>query len=114
MIVCETCGDPFSMLASEPSTPELELDEASSAFGFDKDLDMMDDDDDLDVDLDDVEIVSWTGESLDELGALMTRTEDFFGLRDMDLGLDEKAESILVGAALKSSVASALAQGWAS
>ena len=114
MIVCETCGDPFSMLPSEPSTPELELDEASSALGFDKDLDMMEDDEDLDVDLDDVEIVSWTGESLDELGALMTRTEDFFGLRDMDLGLDEKAESILVGAALKSSVASALAQGWAS
>lgn len=110
MIVCETCGDPFSMLPSEPGTPELELDEASSTMGFDQDVDM-DDDDELDVDLDDVEIVSWTGESLDELGALMSRTEDFFGLRDIDLGLEEKAENILVGAALKSSVASALAQG---
>ncbi|KAG7291145.1 hypothetical protein NEMBOFW57_001156 [Staphylotrichum longicolle] len=93
-----------------PGTPELELDEASSTMGFDQDVDM-DDDDELDVDLDDVEIVSWTGESLDELGALMSRTEDFFGLRDIDLGLEEKAENILVGAALKSSVASALAQG---
>jgi DNA-directed RNA polymerase II subunit RPB9 len=117
MIVCETCGDPFSMLPSEPSTPELELDEACSTLGFDKDVDVdvdVDDDSELDVDLDDVEIVSWTGESLDELGALMTRTEDFFGLRDVDLGLDEKAKNMPVGTTLKTSVASALAQGWAS
>ncbi len=112
MIICETCGDPFS-LPSEPSTPELELDEASGSLGFGKDVDL-DEDSELDVDLDDVEIVSWTGESLDELGALMTRTEDFFGLRDMDLGREEKAKNILVGTALNSSVASALAQGWAS
>jgi DNA-directed RNA polymerase II subunit RPB9 len=111
MIVCETCGDHFSMLAADPDTPELEVDEAS-LLEFDPDVDMTDDDE-LDVDLDDVEIVAWTGESLDELGALMSRTEDFFGLGDMDFGMDDK-ESALVAGALKAQVASALARGLAS
>ncbi|KAK4155768.1 DNA-directed RNA polymerase II subunit RPB9 [Chaetomidium leptoderma] len=97
MVVCETCGDHFSMRPSDRGTPELEHDEASILeFGRDVDLD---DDEELDVDIDGVEIVPWTGETLDELAALMSQTEDFFGLRDVHLGMEEK---VLVAAALKS------------
>ncbi|KAK4041090.1 hypothetical protein C8A01DRAFT_45638 [Parachaetomium inaequale] len=94
MIICETCGDHFSMLSADPDTPELEVDEAS-VLEFDPDVDMDGDDHELDVDLDDVEIVTWTGESLDELGALMSRTEDFFGLGGMDFGMDEKESALI-------------------
>jgi hypothetical protein len=89
--------------AADSPPPGLEHDRAS-VLEFDRDVDM-DDDDDLDVDLDDIEIVAWTGDSLDELGALMSRTEDFFGLGEMDFGVDEKARSILITEGRKPQVA---------
>ena len=104
ILSCETCGDHFSMLpAADSPPPGLEHDRAS-VLEFDRDVDM-DDDDDLDVDLDDIEIVAWTGDSLDELGALMSRTEDFFGLSDiMEFGVSEKAENILAAGGRKPQV----------
>ncbi len=113
VLACETCGDTFEMRHPDDgqTTPELELD-VPGVMGFehdDADTDMGDLDD-LDVDLDDVEIVPWTGESLDELSALVSRTDDFFGLRDMDLGMDEQAKTIL-GSTLSPSVTTALSHG---
>ncbi|KAK3295330.1 uncharacterized protein B0H64DRAFT_358847 [Chaetomium fimeti] len=102
VIVCETCGDHFSMPAADPGPPGLEHDEVS-VLEFDPDVDM-DDDDDLDVDLDDIEIVAWTGDSLDELGALMSRTEDFFGLGEMDFGVGDKTDEVLIASGRKPQV----------
>lgn len=111
MIVCGTCGDHFSMLPADLGTPELELDEASLV-GFDQDVDVDDnDDDELDVDLNDVEIVAWTGDDLDELSALVSRDGDFFGLRDIDLGMDQKPQDTLVPGAVQPQITAALAQG---
>lgn len=113
MIVCGTCGDHFSMLPADTGTPELELDEASLV-DFNQDVGMDGDDDDdseLDVDLNDVEIVPWTGDDLDELSALVSRDGDFFGLRDMDFGMDQKPPDTLVSGALQPQITAALAQG---
>ncbi|KAK4244782.1 hypothetical protein C7999DRAFT_16978 [Corynascus novoguineensis] len=98
MIAYQTFGDHLEMLSTESGTAELESDEDSWR-GFSQNVDM-DGDGELDVDLDDVEIMTWTGESLDELGAFMSRTEDFFGLGSMDLGM-EKAESSLSASLLR-------------
>lgn len=110
MITCGTCGGHFSMLPADSGTPELDLDEPSLS-GVDRDVDMMGGEDELDVSLDDVEIVPWSGDSLDELGLFMSRQEDMFGLGDIDFGTDQKAESVLLPDALQAQVASALAQG---
>jgi DNA-directed RNA polymerase II subunit RPB9 len=111
MIVCDTCGDHFSMLAADSGTPELELDRAS-LLGADQDVDMLDEDDLLDVNLDDVEIVPWSGDSLDELGLFMSRQEDMFGLSDIDFGTDQKPENVLMPVVLQAQVTSALAHGY--
>jgi DNA-directed RNA polymerase II subunit RPB9 len=113
MIICDTCGDHFSMLAADSGTPELELDKASLP-GADRDVDMLDGDDLLDVSLDDVEIVPWSGDSLDELGLFMSRQEDMFGLGAVDFGTDQKPETILMPDVLQAQVASALVQGYTS
>jgi DNA-directed RNA polymerase II subunit RPB9 len=106
IIVCETCGDHFSIPREDQHTPELGLNEASVR-GFDQDV-PMDEGDDLHVDLHDVEIAHWTGESLDELSAFMGRTEDLFGLGDADFGMGGKVDSVLANGVLDPS---ALAQG---
>ena len=108
MIICDTCGDHFSMLAANLGTPELELDKASLR-GADQDVDMLGGDDLLDVSLDDVEIFPWTGDSLDELGLFMSRQEDMFGLSDIDFGTDQKPENVLVPDALQAQFTPALA-----
>ena len=114
LTTCGTCGDNFSMPpphGDRQATPELELDDAS-LLGLDHDDSDTDmgDLDDLDVDLDEVEIVPWTGESLDELGALLARTDDFFGLRDMDVVMDGQAKTVL-GSTLLPAVTTAIAHG---
>ena len=108
MIICDTCGDHFSILAADPGTPELELDKASVT-GPDQDVDMLDGDDLLDVSLDEVEIVPWSGDSLDELGLFMSRQEDMFGLSDIDFDMDQKPENVLMPVILQAQVASVLA-----
>lgn len=105
MIICDTCGDHFSMLAADSGTPGLEVD------GVGHEVDTSDGDDELDVDLDVVEIVAWSGASLDELGLFMSRQEDMFGLGNIDFDTDQKPENVLVPDALQAQVASALAQG---
>ncbi|KAL2200194.1 hypothetical protein P885DRAFT_27254 [Corynascus similis CBS 632.67] len=99
MIACQKSGDHLERLSAETGTLELESDEGNWG-GFSQNADV-DGDGELDVDLDDVEIMTWTGDSLDELGAFMSRTEDFFGLGSMDLGM-EKAESSLSASLLRS------------
>lgn len=91
MFVCGACGDHFKMLHADLGMLEPEI-EGSRGLEFDRDLDT---DDELDVDPQDVEVVAWTGESLDELGALLSRTEDFFGLRNVELSTEENATSAL-------------------
>lgn len=83
--------------------------------GLDPDSTMSDGDSDLnlDVDLDDVEIVPWTGESLAELGEMLSQTEDFFGLSAADLGLESKADDIILPSVLQAQVVSAFTQGYA-
>jgi len=110
MIACETCGGHFSMAPATAATrvPELDVDERSIT-AFDQDANM-NEDHEFDVDLDDVEIVPWTGDSLDELGS-MVRSADFFGLDDMDVSLDHKPANVPTPSVLHSQVSRALVQG---
>ncbi|KAK4143129.1 DNA-directed RNA polymerase II subunit RPB9 [Dichotomopilus funicola] len=94
-IICVRCGGGLGTHSTESATAPLGSEEPDM-LGLDPDITRSEGDSDLnlDVDLDDVEIVPWTGESLAELGAMLSQTEDFFGLNATDLGLESKGDGI--------------------
>jgi DNA-directed RNA polymerase II subunit RPB9 len=112
IITCDTCGSPFDLgspvLRPVPSIPDMVVDNGSDA-GCDLGSDL----EDIDVDLDNVEIFTWTGDSLDELGAIL-HPEDMLGLEEVvkaEVDADPKPSPVLVPTVLHQPSVSAAAHG---